>query len=78
MRSTMTGGLGATSRIDVCAVVGCEAEPKPHTCPYDGTRHGHGAIHYWCRPSALQFREGDWFQMCDAHYQQILRELREH
>jgi len=73
-RSTGAGGaFGTTSNISVCAVVGCNDDPKPHTCPYCQNRHRHGAIHYSRNdhtPPGMEFREGDWYWMCDKHYQE--------
>lgn len=68
--------LGVPSeRQKLCAVVGCEAEGKPHPCPYDGGFHHHGCIHYDCvassddvKRSGLVFRKGSWGLICDAHY----------
>ncbi len=60
------------------AVVGCQGEPKPHECPYDGAYHRHGAIHYWSQHSgSLTFHEGDWYWMCDEHYAVCVNERRE-
>ena len=64
------GATGVTSNAGRCAVVRCFKRPRPRVCPYDGTRHGHGAIHYDCGypESSLKFRTGDWFWICDEHY----------
>jgi len=65
-----------------CAVVGCCEPGRPHLCPYDGTQHGHGRIHYNCHGyahfapgSSLTFHDGDWRLLCDAHHRQVLGEL---
>ena len=54
---------------NVCAVEGCKNEGKDHVCPHDGTRHGHGKVHYRCGypEHSLTFREG-WHHLCDEHY----------
>ena len=45
-----------------CAVVGCKNPPKPHVCPHDGSRHGHGCVHYHgdCPKHSLEFHKGSW------------------
>ena len=61
-----------------CAVIGCNAPGRPHTCPYDGSRHGHGRIHYdgTCPVSALEFRPDGWYLVCDAHFAVLEAERR--
>jgi hypothetical protein len=51
-----------------CAVADCEHEGRPFTCPYDGSRHGHGRIHYETGKTGLVFR-GGWHLICYVHYQ---------
>jgi len=51
----------------LCAVLGCVSPGRAHTCPADGTSHGHGRVHYEHCHSALVFREG-WHLVCDEHY----------
>ena len=53
-----------------CAVVGCAKEGKPHRCPYDGSSHHHGRIHYDCGypVSSLTFHQDQWDLICDEHY----------
>jgi len=64
--------------MNVCAVLGCEAEGKVHECPYDGSLHRHGRIHYDCGypVSRLEFRDG-WHLICDEHYAVCCQERRE-
>jgi len=73
------GGLGVTSNVGRCAVDGCFQDPKSHVCPYDGGRHGHGAIHYDCGypEHSVKFRKGDWFWICNEHYDLCVRERAE-
>jgi len=73
------GGFGVTARTDACAVLDCENQAKPQVCPYDNKYHGHGAIHYDCGypESSLRFRFGDWFWVCDTHYQVLCQERAE-
>lgn len=77
-RSDGTGGLGTTANASRCAVVGCSEPGRPQVCPYDGRRHGHGAVHYDCGspPSALTFHEDDWYWVCDTHYAVLVEERR--
>ena len=61
-----------------CAVVGCKDEGRPQVCPYDGRRHHHGHIHYENDHPAhpeMKFRGGEWRDMCNAHYAQIVAAL---
>lgn len=62
-----------------CAVVDCERKGKPHVCPHDGTRHGHGCVHYNCgHPRhSLEFHSGTWDWLCDQHYKIVRREREE-
>ncbi len=73
------GATGCTANTARCAVLGCFQKPGPWVCPYDGRRHGHGAIHYdsGYPDSALTFRQGDWFWICEAHYQVLCAERAE-
>jgi hypothetical protein len=67
--------------IPMCAVVGCIEPGKHHTCPYDGSRHHHGRIHYennhFAHPEIV-FRDGPWMLICDRHYKQICNRLEEY
>jgi hypothetical protein len=57
-------------RPSVCAVEGCNKPGKRHTCPADGTAHGHGCIHFEHCHTSLTFRnDGVWHLICDEHYQ---------
>lgn len=66
-----------------CAVLTCPNEGKPQVCPYDGSFHHHGRIHYDCHRAkhfaglrtSLEFQPTGWFLMCDAHYSQIREEI---
>jgi hypothetical protein len=62
--------------IPVCAVVDCPEVGHRHTCPADGAAHGHGRIHYEDCHSALMFRVGDWFLICQAHYAECVKARR--
>jgi len=61
--------------VDTCAVVGCERRGTYHTCPYDGSRHHHGLIHFENNHPAhpdMQFDDKHiWKKVCDEHFQQI-------
>lgn len=59
-----------------CAVINCNQEGKPKTCPYDGRYHYHGRIHYDCGypKSSLQFHKGEWDYVCDEHYSILVLE----
>jgi hypothetical protein len=66
----------------LCAVKGCFQRGVAMRCPYDGTRHGHGRIHYeahraphFAPQSELRFEPGDWRLICPTHGTQILEEL---
>lgn len=48
-----------------CMVKGCDGITSPRTCPGDGARHHHGAIHT-VPDTALDL--GDWGWLCDEHY----------
>lgn len=63
----------------ICAVRSCKNEGEIHTCPYDGSLHGHGMIHYDCGypPSKLKFHKG-WHLICDKHFQIIKAEREEY
>lgn len=64
----------------VCAVKDCIATAKPHRCPYDGSFHSHGCIHYTAERAAklgLEMREG-WAQLCDDHFKMFYDESSEH
>lgn len=63
-----------------CAVVGCTNDGRPHRCPYDGTFHGHGRIHYdchskWVKNTKLSFEPDDWHLLCPDHYREVLAEI---
>jgi len=78
-RSTGAGGaFGGTANVSRCAVLGCDEPGRPQVCPYDGSRHGHGAIHYDCGypKSALEFHKGDWYWICNGHYAVVCAERR--
>lgn len=58
----------------LCAVEDCPRQGSPQVCPYDGSRHGHGMIHYGSpgTPEQMKFRDG-WRQVCAEHYDILLR-----
>ena len=67
-----------------CAVIGCKTPGRAHRCPYDGTVHHHGRIHYechkrhtWAPQSTLEFYPDAWMLICDPHHAQILGEIDE-
>ena len=53
----------------LCAVMNCPEPGRPQVCPYDGSLHGHGMIHYeeGYPISRLTFRAG-WHLICEEHY----------
>jgi hypothetical protein len=61
-----------------CAVVGCSREGRPQICPYDGSRHHHGRIHYDCGypKHSVAFHEGTWDLICDVHYKVVTEERK--
>lgn len=67
---------------DACAVVGCAEHGKPHRCPYDGSFHHHGCVHYQeatehgTHAHGLKFRKG-WAWLCDKHYADLCRPIFE-
>lgn len=72
------GALGVTTNVSRCAVVGCNEPGRPQQCPYDGTYHRHGAVHYDCGypTSALKFHKGDWYWVCDTHISMLAAERK--
>lgn len=64
----------------VCAVEGCERTGVAHPCPYDGSHHHHGCVHYGCEAaradverSGLVFRSGGWCLLCDLHFEALTK-----
>lgn len=73
---------GSPDEPELCAVALCRLKGEPMRCPYDGTLHGHGRVHYEChnRPhfapdSKLRFKTDEWRLICYAHQTQLLVEL---
>jgi hypothetical protein len=73
---------GSPKDSHLCAVRGCFQRGGSMRCPYDGTLHGHGRIHYECHRaphfaphSELRFEPDDWRLICPTHGTQILEEL---
>lgn len=64
----MSDGTNMRSKPDLlCGVVGCWKTGKSSTCPADGTRHGHGRVHYESCHSELTFEADQWRLLCDEH-----------
>jgi len=64
----------------VCAFEGCDNEPNDQYCCYRGCKgkwHHHGRVHYthgrMYEESPERFRSGDWYLLCDHHYQELCK-----
>ena len=60
----------------LCAVKDCLEEGRRQTCPVDNNYHWHGRIHYR-EGYGLEFRDGDWYRICNTHKKVILDALTE-
>lgn len=68
----------------LCAVLDCGRTGVSATCPYDGSSHGHGRIHYecherWVPGSRLRFESlavGGWRLICPEHLDQMNSEIQ--
>jgi hypothetical protein len=68
------GGFGTVAPNRACAIEDCTESGTSMTCPYDGTPHRHGMIHYNCgafyKANKSRFRER-WHLLCKYHADEI-------
>lgn len=63
----------------LCAVEGCENRGQPQICPYDGSYHRHGKVHYennHPRHPDVKFKAGAWRGICKYHFDGIEPRVR--
>jgi hypothetical protein len=69
----------------LCAVRDCGRAGVNATCPYDGSSHGHGRVHYECHKrwvpwTELEFEDlavGGWRLICREHLDQMNSEIQQ-
>lgn len=69
----------------LCAVLNCGRAGVNATCPYDGSSHGHGRVHYECHKrwvpwTELEFEDlavGGWRLICREHLDQMNSEIQQ-
>ncbi len=69
----------------ICAVRDCGRTGVAATCPYDGSSHGHGRVHYECHKRWVPWTElafedlavGGWRLICQEHLDQMNSEIQQ-